>query len=381
MNISFFLLVALFKQIMFNFFKNLTLNQIVRYFDYVLLLYIIISTIIAIVGLCASLVECLSILPSGFENSVLQMNRGTPDNYGFINPGSNNPGGPGTPDGFPPGVPGSHHTNVHIIHDDGNWSNGIRNLFIYGSGSARMIMSLRRNGGPTQQLFILGITLVAETTTRVVLNAINDPNYIRAHIWNLRTIIHGSDSASVYMDARAEQAAIATNSNTSPSATNGPVSSTTLGSGDSSANVSSGTDDIAKSVIGIDIDLAKIWDSVLSKIVNYLNYLFEPVQHSFTIDVMSSHVQNLSVLLFILAALILFFFLSFLFNITLFIFSSKLLNYFSNKYILWYLNFNKKVIGLEILILSGWIGYLLYVLLTGLHYLSTHPVIYSSIGS
>ena len=45
-----------------------------------------------------------------------------------------------------------------------------------------MIMSLRRNGGPTQQLFILGITLVAETTTRVVLNAINDPNYIRAHI-------------------------------------------------------------------------------------------------------------------------------------------------------------------------------------------------------
>ena len=72
----------------------------------------------------------------------------------------------------------------------------------------------------------------------------------------MRTIIHGSDSA--YMDARAEQAAIATNSNTSPSATNGPVSSTTLGSGDSSANVSSGTDDIAKSVIGIDIDLAKI---------------------------------------------------------------------------------------------------------------------------
>jgi len=41
-----------------------------------------------LVGACASLVECLSVLPSGFagfDDGVLQMNRGNPDNYGFIN--------------------------------------------------------------------------------------------------------------------------------------------------------------------------------------------------------------------------------------------------------------------------------------------------------
>jgi len=68
-------------------------------------------------------------------------NRGNPDNYGFINSGTpNTPSGPNTPGGggFPPGIPGTHHTNVQIIHDDGSWSSGIRSLFIYGSGGARM---------------------------------------------------------------------------------------------------------------------------------------------------------------------------------------------------------------------------------------------------
>jgi len=112
------------------------------------------------------------------------------------------------------------------------------------------------------------------------------------------------------------------------------------------------------------IDLENFVDSVWSKLLNYLNYVFEPVQH----------------LLFILTVLILIFFISFLFNVSLFIFSDRLMRYFTNKYILWYLNFNKKIIAFEIIILSGWIGYLLYVNLIGLHYLSTHPVNYSSIG-
>jgi hypothetical protein len=66
----------------------------------------------ALVGICASLVECLSFLPlqAGLEDSVLQMNnRGNPENYGFIVPGSPNnspgPSNPGTPvGGFPRGA-------------------------------------------------------------------------------------------------------------------------------------------------------------------------------------------------------------------------------------------------------------------------------------
>ena len=183
--------------------------------------------------------------------------------------------------------------------------------------------------------------------------------------------------------------AAATGANSSSSRTlsgssvgGGPVSNTEsiLGSGSSSASVPGGTDEIAKSMVGLDISFKNFYESVLSKIVNYLNYLFEPVQHTFTIDVMSNHIQNLSLLLFILTVIILIFFISLLFNITLFIFSDRLISYFKNKYILWYLKFNKKMIAFEIIILSCWIGYLLYVSLTGLHYLATHPVIYSSIG-
>jgi len=128
-----------------------------------------------------------------------------------------------------------------------------------------------------------------------------------------------------------------------------PGSSLVSPSGSSSAGE---TDEIAKSMIGVDIDLAKISDSILTKIVNYLSYIFEPVQHSFTIDIMSNHIQNISILLFILTAIIFIFFISFLFNVTLFIFSDRFMSYFTNKYILLYLKFNKKFIAFEIIILS-----------------------------
>lgn len=345
----------------------------------------------ALVGICASLVDCLSVFPLhyGFDDSLFLMsNRGTPDNYGFITPGSpNTPCGPGTPGtpggGFPPGIPGTHHTNTQIIHDDGSWSNGIRNLFIYGTGGYRMIMNARRGGTPAQQLFIISTTILAESTSRVLINSLNDPTYLRAHISNIRAIFGDNDSASVFLDSNAMAAATGANSSSTLAGSTlgvGPESNTEIinGSVISSGSVSGGTDEIAKSMVGI--DFAKIYDSVLSKIVNYLNYMFEPVQHTFTIDVMSNHIQNLSLLLFILTAIISIFFISLLFNVTLFIFSDRLKSYFTNKYILWYIKFNKKMIAFEIIILSGWIGYLLYVNLTGLHYLATHPVIYSSIG-
>jgi hypothetical protein len=107
-----------------------------------------------------------------------------------------------------------------------------------------------------------------------------------------------------------------------------------LGSGSSSANVTGGTDEIAKSIMGIDIDLEKYFEGVIFKIFKYLNYIFEPVQHSFTNDVMSNHVQNLSLIMFILTVLIVIFFISLLFNLTLYLFSDKLLSYFTNKYII-----------------------------------------------
>jgi hypothetical protein len=62
----------------------------------------------------------------------------------------------------------------------------------------------------------------------------------------------------------------------------GPLSNIESNLDSGSSSVSGGTDKIAKSIIGVDIDLAKISSNVISKIVNYLNYVFEPVQHTFT---------------------------------------------------------------------------------------------------
>ena len=225
---------------------------------------------------------------------------------------------------------------------------------------------------PSQQFFILSTTILAESASRLITNSLNDPSYIRAQIHNMRAIWQGDDSANVYLNSHAVQGTGVNSSNTLPG------SSLVSPSVSSSAGV---TDEIAKNMLGVDIDLAKICESILSKIVNYLNYIFEPVQHTFTIDIMSNHIQNISILLFILTAIIFIFFISLLFNMTLFLFSERLLKYFTNKYILWYLKFNQKIIAFEIIILSGWIGYLLYVLLTGLHYIATHPVIYSNIGT
>jgi hypothetical protein len=315
-------IIKIFKQLIFNFFQQLSWSQLLIYYG--LFLYILFSSLRALVGIFASLEDCLSVfpLPNVFEDSVLQMNnRGTPDNYGFINPGTpNSPGGPGTPGGgFPPGLPGTHHTTTHIIHDDGSWSNGIRNLFIYGSGGTRLIMNARRGGTPSQQLFIISTTILAETASRLMINSLNNPAYLRAQIYNLRGIFRDNANASVFLESNELPGATAANSiSTLPGSTvgGGAVSNTAsiLGSGSSSASVPGGTGEISKSMMGLEIDFAKIYDSVLSKIVNYLNYIyiyiFDPVQHPYTLDLMSNHIQNISILY--LTAIILIFFIFYL---------------------------------------------------------------------
>ena len=73
-----------------------------------------------------------------------------------------------------------HSTNTQIIHDDGSWSNAIRSLFIYGSGGYRLYLT--RGGTPGSRFVITGGTILADNVSRVITNAINDPNYINNHI-------------------------------------------------------------------------------------------------------------------------------------------------------------------------------------------------------
>jgi len=135
-----------------------------------------------------------------------------------------------------------------------------------------------------------------------------------------------------------------------------------------------GTREATQSMIGG--DLWKLPESIINQAAAYLEKFFEPVQLSFSNEVMSQQIQNVSILLWILTVCLSIFFISLLFNIALFIFSENLTKYFTNKYILLYINFNRKIIGFEIFMLSGWIIYILYLLLNGLHYIAIHPVIF-----
>ena len=53
----------------------------------------------------------------------------------------------------------------------------------------------------------------------------------------------------------------------------------------------------------------------------------------------------------------------------------KIINYFNNKFFKWYLIFNKKMIGIEILILGSSIIYFMFNLINGIYFIATHPVI------
>ena len=66
--------------------------------------------------------------------------------------------------------------------------------------------------------------------------------------------------------------------------------------------------------------------------------------------------------------------IAFIFNIIIFIYSDKISNYFNNKYIKWYINFNKKIISIELIFLGSSILYFLFTLSYGIHFLATHPI-------
>jgi hypothetical protein len=71
----------------------------------------------------------------------------------------------------------NHNTNVNVVHDDGNWSNAIRSLFIYGTGAFRL--SLIKGGNPASRAFVIGTTVASDLISKALTNTINDPSYVK----------------------------------------------------------------------------------------------------------------------------------------------------------------------------------------------------------
>jgi hypothetical protein len=122
-----------------------------------------------------------------------------------------------------------------------------------------------------------------------------------------------------------------------------------------SGPITNGTEEVNKSSMGgwfDDLSLDEFSETIIIKISDFLTTFFAPVVVTYSNELLSNQFHNISLILFILTLILLLNFFVLLFNFTLFIFTEKLIGYFKNKYVLYYLNLNKKLIGLEIFFIS-----------------------------
>ena len=114
--------------------------------------------------------------------------------------------------------------------------------------------------------------------------------------------------------------------------------------------------------------------SLLDKVIEMLSPILEPVSVNYSNELLATQIYGLSILLFVLSVLIIVLLLAFMLNIVLLVYSDKLLSFFTNKYIRWYIQFNKKMIGVELSFLGLSILYFMYMLSYGIHFIATHPI-------
>jgi hypothetical protein len=82
-----------------------------------------------------------------------------------------------------------------------------------------------------------------------------------------------------------------------------------------------------------DNGLEDISNKIISTIMEYIKPILEPVQVTYSNEVLANQIYGISIFLFILSILIMILLVFFILNILVFIYSDKIMNYFSNKYI------------------------------------------------
>lgn len=256
-------------------------------------------------------------------------------------------------------------TITQIIHNDGYWSNAIRSLFIYGSGGYHLYLT--RSGTPGFRFMIVGGSIFADNISRILINYINDPNYLRNYLnawrFNLDSNNENTGIVNVSPGNSVDQAISQAHSQATQSAGQSQVKSAAPNLGNSNNFISD--------INGLDDLTNKLTDNIMS----YLKHFLEPVQVNYSNDLLANQIYGISILLFALSVTIIILLIFLLINIVIFTYNEKLINYFSNKYIKLYITINKKFIGIEIFLLGSSLLYFIYILSYGIHFIATHPVI------
>ena len=239
-------------------------------------------------------------------------------------------------------------TNVSVISNDGSWSSLIRSVFIYGSGGVRILYSRTPQG---RFISTIGTVVIGQGSS-IVERAANDPTYIRRQFENWK-IVWDKYNSSVSVHPQNDTELI------------NSVDTTV----NSSQSISSSAGETSKSLLPDGL----IPENLLYDIINQLKGILEPVYVSYSNELLAEQILGLAIVLFIMTIFTMILFISLIFNIFILIFSDKILNYFTNKYITWYIKLNKKIIVLEVTFLSVTILYSLYSISKGIHFIATHP--------
>jgi len=238
-----------------------------------------------------------------------------------------------------------------IIHDDGGWANGIRSLFIYGTGVLRF--QLVRHGTPTSKFAVIVSTMAADSISKIINNTINDPTYVKSHIANWTTIWKdANEKKELEIDISKDSDTI--------KALSDVINNKFMGD---STNIFVGFEQYIKKLIQF--------------IINYLQNILQPTTVNYSNEILANQINDISILLFILSLLIIFMVFVLLLNIVILINTDRIYNYFNNKYIRLYISLNKKLMSLEVLVLGSSILYFMCNLSYGIHFIATHPITFS----
>ena len=118
-------------------------------------------------------------------------------------------------------------------------------------------------------------------------------------------------------------------------------------------------------------------NDLFNGLVETFGHILKPVSVNYSNEILSNQLYSISILLFILSIVILIILIAFLVNIISFMYSEKLLNYFTNKYIVKYITYNREIIKIEIIFVGFILIYFVYQLAFGLHYLATHLIVFN----
>ena len=304
--------------------NRMNINSILNYFDYFLLTIVIVTFLGNFIDLLSSTIYYLI---DFYNINGLDLIQNMADNNSSVKSGNNT-------------------TTTTIIHDDGNWYNAIRSIFIYGVGGYRLTL-LKAGGTPATRAFVIVSTIAGDSLTKVINNTINDPDYVKNHVTSWKSIWENYNDGKVKVDIDDE----------------------------TTKKLMDATNINKNNFISGDSGLGDLPQELLNGIFDRLKLILEPVQVNYSNEILANQINDLSILLFILSLIIFALIVVLLINIILYINMDKIINFFKNKFIHWYLVFNKKFLSIEIFMLGATILYFMHVLINAIRFIATHPIL------